>query len=106
MVSPSVFKIPVSGSQKRWWKRKQKLPEQIRAAASIVIELKPRLSLFSMDGLNPGSYYSEPIVALASTGARFSSRAQGARSNSRTAVTRYTSLYANNQACDFKVLVR
>ena len=48
--------------------------------------------------------YSEPIAALASTCARFSRRAQGARSNSRTAVTRYTSLYANNQACDFKVL--
>jgi hypothetical protein len=51
-------------------------------------------------------YYSEPIAALVSICARFSRRAQGASSNSRTAVTRYTSLYANNQACDFKALVR
>ena len=51
-------------------------------------------------------YYSEPIAVLASTCARFSRSAQGARSNSRTAVTRYTSLYANSQACDFKALVR
>jgi hypothetical protein len=51
-------------------------------------------------------YYSEPIAVLGSTCVHFSRRAQGARSNSRPAVTRYTSLYANNQACDFRVLVR
>lgn len=56
------------------------------------------------DGDDEGCY-SRPIAALVSTCARLSRSAHGARSKSMTAVTRYTSLYASNQACDFRVLV-